>query len=177
MSDVLQGKPGVLVFEGAAGMGKSALMRFAMEMAKEKELRHFICSTDAMDKSSSFYVFKTILCQLLDIEADSEQTSVELIERLTKILKSKDKIEYLPLLNKVLPINVPENNFTKHLSQKLSQVETRRLIQSIIVAETKQEPLMLLIEVMPPSIDILFNLFRRFLIRCCRTFNGWMTNQ
>jgi adenylate cyclase len=146
IGDLLVGKAGVLVVEGVAGMGKSALMRFATEMAREKGLVHYVSSSEATDKTTSYYAWKTIICQILGIEPEKEQPLAQLVEACSNFVTSKDSLDYLPLLNKVLPITLPENDLTKNISPKLAQSEIRRLMKGFVVNKTKKGPLLILLE-------------------------------
>jgi hypothetical protein len=184
---------GIVVYEGAAGIGKSTICNYAREVVSDVSagyFRYFIQSlfgsADSVEKNTPFFMWKKILIELLYLDqylgnasttfpfespatassssssspfggsshnkpgvggAGSGGSSVP-SDAWAAVNKECDKrmLEYMPLLNLVLPVNIPENATTKPMSAKQRQLHLHTLVKHLLTKRCMKRPVVLIFD-------------------------------
>jgi len=140
------GEGGVVVVEGEAGIGKSALVGQAALLAEEAGIEVIVAAADPVERATSYYAWRQAFAALLNIEG-SAPTAAELEGRvIERIGESEDAVRQIPLLASVLPGTIPENPFTEGLTGDLRADMTVRLLTRILSQSTAAQPALLLVE-------------------------------
>jgi len=204
---------GIVIYEGAAGVGKSTIVNYAREVVSDVSagfFRYFIQalfgSADSVEKNTPYFLWKKILIELLYLDqylgnattfpfaangggvspsgsaassssfgggssSSSSSSSNDPFggsgsakalpgassgagsgtvpsDAWAVINKECDKRmqEYLPLLNLVLPLNLPENATTKPMSAKQRQLHLHTLVKHLLMRRCAKRPVMLIID-------------------------------
>lgn len=152
------GKGQVLVLEGEAGMGKSRLVEDLLQSADRADVRILVGAGDAIEKSASYYPWRPIFRQLFGLEdalngmEAGRQGMVSLTsQQVDGILASfaerlPEMVDRAPLLEAVLPIALPDNHITRHMSGLVRAQDTQRLLIGLIEQVTRNSPTLLVLE-------------------------------
>ena len=141
LAELADGRALALLIEGAAGMGKSLLLaelaRKALAMPDALTLSG---GGDAIEQSTPYFGWRPVFEALLDI-ANRPGWRDELPERLDPAMQP-----LLPLLNAVLPLDLPDNELTAQLAGEARQDNTQELLIGLLRSAAAGRPLVLLID-------------------------------
>jgi predicted ATPase len=141
-----EGKGQVIGIVAEAGLGKS---RLVAEVIRSARRRGFVgyggaCQSDGIH--TAYLVWKSIWGAFFDVEADMPlRKQVRNIEGEIEE-RAPDRVEAMPLLNAVLDLSIPENEFSKALEPKIRQSTLHALLEDCLRAAAKDEPILIVIE-------------------------------
>lgn len=142
---LMLGQSHVLIIEGEAGIGKSQLIANWLEQSESSEVKTLIGAGDAIEQSTPYHSWRSILGQLLHWDAlpqDRETRRGVVIERLQSLgLESR-----APLLNVVLPLDFPDNDLTMEMTGKVRADNTSEVIITLLGQAASTQPLRIIIE-------------------------------
>ena len=143
-----------LILQGEAGIGKSRLFEDLIRQAETLNVKTLVGNGDGIEKSSPYHAWRPIFDQIFEIEdlppkGDfSEQASAAIqnrvIEKLEKI--DPDLARYTPLVDVVLPISIPDNEFTSVMSGEIRGGNVRELLARLLSFEASLAPLLIVME-------------------------------
>ncbi|KAL6079293.1 Adenylate cyclase type 10, variant 2 [Balamuthia mandrillaris] len=108
------GQGGVVVVQGAAGMGKSILLNYLMDMCELHGTEYFVAATDSVERNTPFLVWSGIFHVMLQCYTykDKEQRTRFLADRYEQIeaifSPEKRMTPFFSLLNPMLNVDFPE---------------------------------------------------------------------
>jgi len=105
---------GVLVVEGEAGIGKSALFTTLPGYARELGLRYFTGSTDPLEQNTAYFAFRPIFRELLGVEEQAADVAAHQVR--ARLEQLGLAVQLAPLLNLLLPFDIPETQLTAQMS-------------------------------------------------------------
>ena len=135
----------IIVIEGEAGIGKSRLTTEAVAMAHDVEMRVVVGEATAIERDTPYFAWRGIFYELfaLDLAASRD----EMRERVWARLGPDDTLEPLaPLLNAVLPLELPDSEVTAQMSGEVRAHNTHRLLARLLERAASESPLMLVVE-------------------------------
>ena len=133
--------PNIIILDGEAGIGKSALVHNLL--AHASRLRLYTLSTlvaDSTDKAVPFQAWRPLLNQLFDLERLSmESPQKQKVHVLRQLPTSPEERGYplralsmAPLLNSLLPFDLPDNELTKPLQGDVRIRATHELLLRLL---------------------------------------------
>ena len=141
-----EGKSQVIGIVAEAGLGKSRLVAEVIRSARRKGFVGFggACQSDGIH--TPYLAWKSIWQAFFKI--DPEMSERKLMHLLQGDLKDKapSRLEAMPLLNVMLDLNIPENDFTKNLEPKIRQSALHALLEDCLKAQANDEPTLIVIE-------------------------------
>ncbi len=139
-----RGESGVIAIEGEAGIGKSFLIESFLASARALDVVCFFGEADAIEKSTAYHAWKTILRAALELEPASslEQTR----ERVAERLAGSDRAALAPLLNAVLPLDLPESELTSQMSGEPRANRTRELCVELLRRAANGRPIVMVLD-------------------------------
>lgn len=152
------GKGQVIILEGEAGMGKSRLVDDLLQHADRANVKILVGAGDAIEKSASYHTWRPIFRQLFGLEnaLDGMEAGRQALVTLTTaqvdgILASfgqrlPDMVDKAPLLDVVLPIDLPDNDLTRHMRGQTRANDTQRLLVSLLGQAARTTPMLLILE-------------------------------
>lgn len=152
LESAADGRGGVALVTGEAGMGKSLLLSDVEAEAKAAGLRVFSGAGDAIETGARLFAWRPILNDVLsganaqnaDADPDADAT---LGDRLTRMLAGrKTLLDWAPLLNDILPLNLPATDLTRQMDGGARDESAREVILALIEAAAAQTPLVLVID-------------------------------
>ncbi|MEI9942466.1 MAG: adenylate/guanylate cyclase domain-containing protein [Pseudomonadota bacterium] len=105
---------GVLVVEGDAGIGKSALFSSLPALARELGLRYLAGGTDPLEQNTAYFAFRPIFRELLGVEGHAPEVAAQVVRGRLESLGLAANLA--PLLNLLLPFEIPETLLTTQMS-------------------------------------------------------------
>ena len=137
------GQSATVLIEGAAGMGKSLLMReLADHAAARPDVVVLSGGGDAIEQSTPYYGWRPIFEHLF---VRGERGGGEWRERLFDRLSPAAR-PLAPLLNAVLPLDLPDNELTAQLTGEARQDNTHQLLVDLLREATGGRPVVLLFD-------------------------------
>ena len=141
LAELVAGRAPVLLIEGAAGMGKSLLLAdLARKASALPEALVLSGGGDSIEQSTPYYGWRPVFEALLDIQARPNWRD-ELLDRLDPAVRP-----LLPLLNGVLPLNLPDTELTSQLAGEARQDNTQQLLIGLLRGVAGGRPLALLLD-------------------------------
>jgi predicted ATPase len=139
-------------------MGKSMVLGYFSELVRNVHSYYYSMhlqvtrgSGDSVEKNTPFFMWKAVLVQLLlvDLRIHSHDSLAEQRVKLIKKLPEYcdlELLQYIPLLNHILPLKVSSSSVVQQLSFKERNLRTRDLVKSIIIHASRKRPLLLLLD-------------------------------
>ena len=126
-----RGVGGTVLLEGEAGIGKSVLVGELLEQARAAGLSTALGLGTAVEGSPVWHAWRPVLSRLLGLEGlpDDAARTARLLERLSAWPEQET---WAPLLNGVLPVELPENEGVRHLTAALRGATTRELLVQLL---------------------------------------------
>ena len=140
------GQSQIIGIVAEAGLGKSRLVAEVIRAARQKGFAGYggACQSDAI--STPYQAWKTVWGAFFGVDHELPLTQqlrfieAEIEER------APARMDAMPLLNVVLDLHIPENEFTKTLEPQIRQSALHALLEECLQATSKDEPLLIVIE-------------------------------
>jgi len=142
----IQGKGQFIGIVSEAGLGKSRLVAEVIRNARRKGFVGFggACQSDGIH--TPYLVWKSIWQAFFDV--GPEISGGKLMRWLKGEIEDRapSLVNAMPLLNVVLDLNIPENDFTENLEPKIRRNTLYSLLTDCLQAQAKEEPTLIVIE-------------------------------
>jgi len=146
LSVVLEGKSQVIGIVAEAGLGKSRLVAEVIRNARRKGFVGFggVCQSDGIH--TPYLAWKSIWGAFFDVDPGmSERRLMRWLEGEIED-RAPLRVDAIPLLNVILDLNIPENDFTKSLEPKIRQSALHALLEDCLKAQATDEPTLIVVE-------------------------------
>jgi class 3 adenylate cyclase/tetratricopeptide (TPR) repeat protein len=149
-----EGVGGVVAIEGEPGIGKSRLVEDLIEQALSLGVTSLRGAGDAIEKSTPYFAWRGVFSQLLELDVLSEPESRRFSypagtptaygdaarsHVLAQLESATEWLPLAPLLNALLPLNLPENDLTGQLSGKVRADNTHNLLLHLLQISVKRK--------------------------------------
>lgn len=145
MITVTESGSSTVIIEGEAGIGKSRLLFDWLNSASEKKVQTFIGAGDAIEQSTPYHAWRSIFSQVFDWESLPKEREAR-YEHVLAQLQPLGQQERAPLLNVVLPIDLPDNELTLEMTGKVRADNTHELLVALLQRAASTHPLRIIIE-------------------------------
>ena len=130
-----------LIIRGEAGIGKSRLVADMLNQTRQQDIPTWMVTGDTIEKHTSYHAWRSLFWNLFDIEAETAVTEEHLLSHL-----AEDAYLLAPLLNAVLPVNLPENELTEQMTGENRASNILELLTNIVVEAIGNTPTVLILE-------------------------------
>jgi class 3 adenylate cyclase/predicted ATPase len=141
-----QGKGQVIGIVAEAGMGKSRLVAEVIRSARRQGFVGFggACQSNAIH--TPYKAWKSVWQAFFDI--DPEHPARKQMRMLEGEIEDRapDRLDSMPLLNVVLDLAIPDNDFTGNLEPKIRQGALHALLEACLKAASQDEPILVVLE-------------------------------
>jgi class 3 adenylate cyclase/tetratricopeptide (TPR) repeat protein len=121
----------VIVLEGESGIGKSELIELLQQLAREAHVACFGGKGDAIESSTPYHIWSTVYRSLLQLDAFPDDPEMQRRHVLEKLADS-EFYSLAPLLNAILPLQIPETELTSQMSGQVRGENTSRLLTGLL---------------------------------------------
>ena len=129
---------------GEAGIGKSRLLTDLMQTAENCGHQILQGFARAIDKSTLYFAWRNVLGQLLDLQSDGDAAHARAKLR-DKLSGEPVLLRWSPLLSDVLPLGLPETEFTKQIAGAARAASIEELV-IYLLGVSAQYPCLLIFE-------------------------------
>jgi len=148
----------VIIISGEPGIGKSRLVEDFIAAARGKKAGILFGYADAIEKSTPYYVWRKVFSQVFDLDLEdpnnlenTQQTNQPITNnQQQKVLEffaqNQELLDLAPLLNLVLPLDLPETELTASLSGKARAEKTNKFLAEILQISAQESPKVLVLE-------------------------------
>ena len=122
---------GLVVIEGEPGIGKSRLLADLLERAHARGVRSLAGAGDAIEQATPYHAWRPIFADLMGLVGidDVEERRRRVLARLQA---DPEKARLAPLLNSVLPLDLPDDELTAQLTGEVRADNTRQLLVQLL---------------------------------------------
>jgi class 3 adenylate cyclase len=136
----------VLVVEGEAGVGKSRLVAELLGQARAGGLLVLTGAGDAVEHRTPYYAWREVFAELAAVDAAGTDLEARRHAVLDLLGQDQEGRELAPLLDVVLPLELPETPRTVGLSPEARAHLTRSLLVRLLRAAVAGAPAVLVLE-------------------------------
>jgi adenylate cyclase len=143
---VLLGKSQIIGVVADAGMGKSRFVAEAIRLAHKKGFIGYggACQSDGVN--TPYLAWKSIWSAFFDIDPTAPlKKQMRSIENVLEDY-APNRLQAIPLLNSVLDMAMPENDFTSSLEPPYRKSTITALFEDCLRAASKDEPILIVLE-------------------------------
>ncbi len=135
---------GSVVVEGEAGLGKSRLVEDLLGQARRLGIEDLVGTGDAVETLTPYYAWRPVFSQLLGGEAlhDSQAR----LQALQDLGFDAQERQLTPLLNAVLPLELPDNEVTTQMTGQVRADNTRDFLLRVLGASAGKSPKLVVLE-------------------------------
>lgn len=142
-AELLEGNAGFLVIRGHAGIGKSRLLAEAALTARQQGIRVIECAGAAMEAATPYYPWRRLLAQLLSEDPFPDKRVLE-NELRTRLADDERLQSWMPLLNDILSLPVPDNDTTREIRGSARASSIRALLVHLVRKRATSDPVLLI---------------------------------
>ena len=147
---IYHGRSCLTIVQGDAGIGKSHLLQFARAEAAKTGLTTFLATADAVERTTPYFAWRSVFNQLFDLSVFAQMENLPASQRhLLDLLAAEDDptlLNFAPLLNPVLPFNLPENEYTHSLNEAARARHTEEMLLRLLQQSVALSPKLIIIE-------------------------------
>ncbi|MCB9540593.1 MAG: AAA family ATPase [Myxococcales bacterium] len=146
LQDLLRERtPGVLVFEGEAGIGKSRLVHEVVRRAAELEARVLMAEATSIERESPYHAWRPLVAELLALPRGL--TADEALAHVEAGLAFDPALAPLaPLMDAVLPLDLEDNETTEQMPGEVRAANLNDLLVRLLQRAAEAEPLVIVVE-------------------------------
>ena len=143
-----------VIVHGEPGIGKSKLIEELVRQAETSQIATLIGESDAIEKNNPYSAWRSVFHRVFGLEeilrkpqlSEEDRASIreEVLNKLRRI--DTDLLSHAPLLSALLPVAIPENEFTSSLTGETRGSNIRELLSRILQYEASQSPLLIILE-------------------------------
>lgn len=139
------GRGGVALIEADAGMGKSRLLDNLRQVAGALGIGVLAGAADAMEQTTPYYAWRPIFSQVLALDLGDEPEARRQ-QALARLAGQPELLRLAPLLNAVLPLDLPENAITSQLTGQVRADNTHDLLLRLLAHAVAGAPTLVIME-------------------------------
>lgn len=138
----------LVIIEGDAGIGKTRLLEDVRSEAQGRSITTISGTGNAIEKSTPYYAWRPVFLHIFKLDTlpdDRSVRSAHLLSLLEDMLPpSLQKLA--PLINAVIPLDLPENELTRQMNGQVRADNTQLLLLYILQNLSGNGPIVLLLE-------------------------------
>jgi class 3 adenylate cyclase/tetratricopeptide (TPR) repeat protein len=146
LQGLLRGHPKrIVIIEGEAGLGKTRLAGDLINQAEMLGVASLMGRGDAIEAATPYYAWRPVFKQLFHLASSCPKQEQQ--EQVLKQLEGKPKwLRLAPLLNAVLPLDLPDNVQTAQMTGEVRASNTHDLLAHLLQAAAARSPQSLILE-------------------------------
>ena len=133
---------------GEAGIGKTHLIIDALRRADTRGVVRLVGAGESLEQSTPYHAWRPVFRRLFHFDVLSDDPAKRTTHIMARISTTQDPdmLQRAPLLNAVLPLELPDNEFTGQMRGQVRANNTQTLLVQLLQRAAAQQPLILIIE-------------------------------
>uniref|UniRef100_UPI00336556EB AAA family ATPase n=1 Tax=Candidatus Albibeggiatoa sp. nov. BB20 TaxID=3162723 RepID=UPI00336556EB len=140
-----QAQGSVVLIEGKAGIGKTRLIEDVVQQTQSAQFYYtpshrqhlttitcLICHAEQREQDTLYYVWRSLFTQILNYEFAGLNSAKQCSEMLRRIQNIPALAARFPLLNHLLPLQLPENRLTEQMKGQVRMDNTHALVIALL---------------------------------------------
>lgn len=146
------GEGGVIVLEGEAGIGKSRLVEDILRQAEAMGIAVLAGAGDAIEQGTKYHAWRSVFRQVFGLDRGGELTESQVMRVpqqlyiLAQLVNDPELNPLVPLLNDVLPLDLPDSDLTCEMEGEFRANKTREFLLRVLQNSVSQAPKLLVME-------------------------------
>ncbi len=136
----------VLILEGEVGMGKSRLLHDLLEHARAHATITLLGAGDALAHHTPYHAWRSVFQQLFHLHLLPNDLATQQAHVLHSLAIAPELIELAPLLNAVLPLDLPDTPLTAQMPATVRAEQTHRILLRLLQLASTNLPMVLVLE-------------------------------
>lgn len=145
VTNLVHGQSRVAIVEGEAGIGKSSLIANWLEDVSDRNVDILNGSGDVVEQSTPYHAWAPVFHHFFQWDSLPPERELQQAHILAR-LEALGLAARAPLLNAVLPLDLPENDLTRDMTDKVRADHTHELLTMILQQAASEHPMMIVIE-------------------------------
>ena len=141
-----RGEGGAFLVEAEAGMGKSTLLSRVVELARARDLRVLDGAGDSIERSTAFLGLQPVIRGVLGVAPGASVDEARRSAGARLALLPERTAELAPLLNAVLPLDLPDNALTSQMTGTIRAANLTDLLIALVEGAAAEGALLLALE-------------------------------
>ncbi len=138
---------GVVVLEGETGMGKSRLINDMLQQTQMSGISSLMGLGDAIERNNAYFAWRPVFTQIFDLDSvPGDDQLARRIRVLNRLWIYPELARLAPLINAVLPLDIPETDLTAQMSGQVRADNTRTLLLGVLESVVAQNPTVLVLD-------------------------------
>jgi class 3 adenylate cyclase/tetratricopeptide (TPR) repeat protein len=134
-----------VVIEGEPGIGKSRLVEALRSYAQNEGVNVLNGASDAIAKSTPYHAWRSLFTQLLGLQFLSD-LDAQRHQVLTQLSSGVNLVRFAPLLNAVVPLELPDNDITSQMTGQVRAEKLQDLLIQLLQQAADRAPLLIILE-------------------------------
>ncbi|MCB9133977.1 MAG: AAA family ATPase [Anaerolineales bacterium] len=146
------GQGGVIVLEGEAGIGKSRLVEDILRQAEAMGIAILTGAGDAIEQGTKYHAWRSVFRQVFGLDRGGDLTESQVLRVpqqqyiLAQLANDPELKPLIPLLNDVLPLDLPDSDLTCEMEGEFRANKTREFLIRVLQNSVSQAPKLLVME-------------------------------
>ncbi|HEV8693497.1 MAG TPA: BREX system ATP-binding domain-containing protein, partial [Lysobacter sp.] len=136
IDDLATGRGGLIGIIGEAGIGKSYLLREAVQHARSRNVHVVSSAGDALERSTIYFAWR----ELLPLIADVRTTLLQWLHTEPALWP------FAPLLNAIVPLGLDDNEVTRSMASEARTDMIQSIMARLIDHQVQQQPIILVLD-------------------------------
>ena len=130
----------VIVLEGEPGVGKSELIELLKKSAQAERIPCFSGTGEAIERLTPYHLWRGVFRSLFRLDALPDDPVVHRRHVQEELAAQPEVAQLIPLLNAVLPMQIPESDLTAQMSGQVRAENTNRLLARLLQGSAQNAP-------------------------------------
>jgi class 3 adenylate cyclase/tetratricopeptide (TPR) repeat protein len=158
LQDLAVARRRVIILEGESGIGKTRLVDAFQQHVQRAGFTCLIGAGDGIETATPYHAWRLVFSQVFDLIEGSARDRHLLRQPLSLSAAQRDRVLRLlsqmapelaplaPLLNAVLPLDLPDNEMTTHMSGEVRGENVQKLLVGLLAASAPRSGLVFILE-------------------------------
>lgn len=143
---LLQRQSGLVIIEGEPGIGKSRLLAELRERGRSSPILLLSGTADAIARGTPYHAWRPIFAQLYHPAGAGGSVESTRARILARLKLEPPWSELAPLLNPVLPLELPETPLIQQMGPKARGEQTLRFLVQLLAENARMVPLLIVLD-------------------------------